>query len=192
MVIHEKGLIRAMKEAYKKNGYEIECTNTGGVVEIHIETPTWYVMCIQKNLPRKVLALIVEHMGEIPLPGQAVQVKKKETQTKILNGRSAFCGVTSDDCVNPPRVTKTAIVYRHGNIWHQSREGKIYWVNPDLEEIMLRTVQVVSLGGKTLSVIGNVSSVSIRPTPPLNPMDKRVMEYLADMPQFENQENGGT
>lgn len=186
MVIYEKGLIRAMKEAYKKDGYEIECTNTGGVVEIHMETPTWYVMCIQKNLPRKVLALIVEHLGEIPMPGQAIQVKKKETQTKIIHGRDAFCGVTSDDCVNPPRVIKTAIVYRHGNIWHQAEESKIYWVDPDLKEIMLRNTAVVSLGGKTLSVIGNVSSVSIKPTSPRNPMDKRVLEYLAELPKNEN------
>ena len=186
MVIYEKGLLRAMKEAYKSEGYEIECTNTGGVVEIHIETPTWYVMCVKENLPRKVLALIVEHLGEIPLPGQAMQVKKKETQTKIIHGREAFCGVTPDDGVNPPHVTKTAIVYRYGNIWHQVRGSKIYWINPDLEEIMLRTGKVVSLGGKTLSVIGNVSSVSIKPTPPLNPMDKRMMDYLAALPQGEN------
>lgn len=183
MVIAEKGLIRAMKEAYKKNGYEIECTDTGGVEEIHIETPIWSVKCVKKNLPRKVLALIVEHMGEIPEPGQAVQVKKAETQTKIIHGRDAFCGVTADDCINPPEVTKTAIVYRYGNIWKQKKGEKIFWIKPHLEEIMLLTQKVVSLGGKTLTVTGSVSNVSIKPTPPLHAVDQRMLEYLSELPQ---------
>lgn len=186
MVINEKGLLRAMKEAYKADGYEIECKETAGVKEIHIETPRWYVMCVLKNLPRKVLGLIVEHLGEIPAPGQAVQVKKKETQTKICNqGRDAFGGVVPDDCINPAGVTKTGIIYRGGNVWQQDRGNRIFWINPDLEDIMLRTARVVCLGEKVLHISGSVSGVSIKHTPPLTPIDKRMLEYLSGCQLYE-------
>lgn len=186
MVINEKGLLRAMKEAYKSDGYEIECKQTGEVKEIHIETATWYVMCVLKNLPRKALGLIVEHLGEIPEPGQAVQVKKGQTQTKIFNAdRDAFGGIVPDDCINPPRVVKTALTYRYGNIWQQGRGNKVYWITPELEEIMLTTRPVVGLGEKVLSVSGSVSSVSIKPSSPQKAEDKRMLDYLAGAQLYE-------
>lgn len=175
-----------MKEAYKGDGYEIKCVQTGGIKEIHIETPTWYVMCVFKNLPRKVLALIVEHMGEIPEPGQAVQVKKSETQTKILSiGKDSFGGITAEDSVNPASIVKTKIVYRYGNVWQQVRGNKVFWVNPDLEEIMNVSTHVKCLGEKVLSITGTVSTVCIRPTPPLNAEDKRMLDYLGGIPLHE-------
>lgn len=186
MVINEKGLLRAMKEAYKSDGYEIECVQTGGVKEIHIETTQWYVMCILKNLPRKVLGLIVEHLGEIPELGQAVQVKKKETQTKIFTqNRDPFGGVMPDDCINPPRAIKTALVYRYSNIWQQRRGNKVFWVNPDLEDIMLMHSAVFCLGEKVLNITGTVSSVSIKPSDPQKAEDKRMLDYLAGIQLYE-------
>lgn len=186
MVINEKGLLRAMKEAYKSDGYEIECTQTGGVKEIHLETTRWYVTCVIKNLPRKVLGLIVEHLGEIPEPGQAVQVKKKECQTKILSqGRDAFRGITPEDCVNPASVHKTYIVYRYGNIWQQGRENKVFWIDPDLEDIMDMRAKVVCLGEKVLNISGTVSGVSIAPDAPQKPEDKRMLDYLAGIQLYE-------
>jgi len=186
LVINEKGLLRAMKEAYKSDGYEIECIQTGGIREIHIETTTWYVMCVLKNLPRKVLGLIVEHMGEIPEPGQAVQVKKSETQTKILSpDRDSFGGITAEDSINPANMVKTKIVYRYGNIWQQLRGNKVFWINPDLEDIMNVNTHVQCLGEKVLSITGTVSTVCIRPTPPLNAEDKRMLDYLGGIQLHE-------
>ena len=186
MVINEKGLLRAMKEAYKSDGYEIECKQTGGIKEIHIETTRWYVMCVLKNLPRKVLGLIVEHLGEIPAPGQAVQVKKKECQTKIITeNRDAFRGITPDDCINPPSVHKTNLVYRYSNIWQQGRGNKVLWVDPDLEDIMNLHGKVVCLGEKVLHMAGTHSSVSIAPSDPQRAQDKRMLEYLAGIQLYE-------
>ena len=186
MVIHEKGLLRAMKEAYKSDGYEIECKETGGMKEIHIETTRWHVMCVLKNLPRKVLGLIVEHLGEIQAPGQAVQIKRGQTQTKIFNAdKEAFGGVTPDDFVSPPRVIKTALVYRYGNIWQQRRGNKVFWIDPDLEDIMWIHTAVVSPGEKVLTITGTVSTVAIKPSEPQKAEDKRMLEYLAGIQLYE-------
>lgn len=180
MVINEKGLIRAMKEAYKTEGYEIVCTEQGGAKEIHIETQKWRVTCVLKYLPRKVLGMIVEHLGEIPEPEQAVQVKKKEIQTMLFTKKcDGFGGITPDDCVNPPRAVKSDISYRGGNIWQQRCGNKTLWISPALEDIMLIKTAVSCLGEKVLNITGALSSVSIKQSEPQDAEDKRVLGYLA-------------
>ena len=175
-----------MKEAYKSEGYEIQCKAIGDVKEIHLETTTWWVNCILKNLPRKVLGLIVEHLGEIPEPGQAMQVKKGAPQTKIFTeDMAAFCGLTPEDSVNPSTAHKTAIVYRYGNVWQQGRRNKVFWINPELEEIMLMNRPVMCLGEKVLNITGTLSSVSIKPSDPQKAEDKRMLDYLAGIQMYE-------
>ena len=175
-----------MKEAYKVDGYEIKCKDNSGIKEIHLETTTWRVTCVLKNLPRKVLGLIVEHLGEIPEAGQAVQVKKGEPQTKIFTeDAEAFCGLTPEDSINPTVAHKTAIVYRYGNIWQQARGNKVFWITPELEEIMLMNRPVMFLGEKVLSISGTVSGVAIKPSTPQKAEDKRMLDYLAGTQLYE-------
>lgn len=182
MVINEQGLLRAMKEAYKADGYEIECVANGSMTEIHLETSRWYVNCEIKNLPRKVLGLIAEHLGELPQPGQCFQVKKSETQTKIMGGeRQEFCGITPDDCISPPRIYKTNLVYRYGNVWQLGRGNEVFWVDPALEDIMNFREKANCLGGKCIHMSDAISGVSIAPIKPQTPEDMKVLEYLAGL-----------
>lgn len=62
MIIEEKGLVKAIKAAYRHSGYTV--LNQGG--EVTIYTEGWFVRCLWTKLPRKALAIIVEHMGMIP------------------------------------------------------------------------------------------------------------------------------
>ena len=55
MLISEKGLVRAIKRAYKNSGYVV--MNTGDAVAIYTEN--WFVLANRALLPRKVLATIV-------------------------------------------------------------------------------------------------------------------------------------
>lgn len=72
MIISENGLVKAMKESYKTDGYTV--TNISGAVAIW--TDHWCIKCIQRNLPRKALAQIVEHAGELPEPDTAMYLRK--------------------------------------------------------------------------------------------------------------------
>lgn len=72
MIIEEKGLVKAIKIAYRHGGYTV--LNQGG--EVTIYTEGWFVRCLWPKLPRKALATIVEHMGEIPEAGNPVLVQK--------------------------------------------------------------------------------------------------------------------
>lgn len=76
MLISEKGLVRAIKRAYKNSGYVV--MNTGDAVAIYTEN--WFVLANRALLPRKVLATIVEHMGMIPDTEPVSIVKDGEPQ----------------------------------------------------------------------------------------------------------------
>lgn len=72
MIIEEKGLVKAIKAAYRHSGYTV--LNQGG--EVTIYTEGWFVRCLWTKLPRKALAIIVEHMGMIPDDGEAMPSRR--------------------------------------------------------------------------------------------------------------------
>ena len=65
MVINEKALVKAMKAAYKGDGYVVGCQGNS----LFLETRMWKVVAELENFPRKALGLIAEHMGQIPTDG---------------------------------------------------------------------------------------------------------------------------
>ena len=83
MLISEAGLVRAMKGAYKGGGYTV--VNNGDSVLIF--AATWYVECKWNLLPRKVLAIIVEHAGMIPGEDEPVRIMK-DTDPQLVMSQS--------------------------------------------------------------------------------------------------------
>ena len=80
MIISEKGLVRAMKSAWKAGGYRVADISGGAV----IWTSDWCVRCGWHSLPRKVLGLIVEHAGIIPERDHALALMKNMDPQWIL------------------------------------------------------------------------------------------------------------
>lgn len=72
MLINEAGLVRAIKRAYKSDGYIV--ANQGDTVSIY--TKGWYIQVHRAMLPRKVLATIVEHAGMIPNVNAPTSIQK--------------------------------------------------------------------------------------------------------------------
>lgn len=62
MLINETGAVRAMRRAYKGGGYTVNVQD--GIMAIY--TQSWYIQARREVMPRKVLAVIVEHAGMIP------------------------------------------------------------------------------------------------------------------------------
>ena len=87
MIIEEKGLVKAIKIAYRHGGYTV--LNQDG--EVTIYTEGWFVRCLWPKLPRKALATIVEHIGMIPDDGEAVAIEKDDKPQAIM------AGIVSDD-----------------------------------------------------------------------------------------------
>ena len=88
MVINEKGLCAAMKAAFKKQstGYKVAARITDdGEEQIILSAPGCTVIIARENVPRKVMGLIVEHLGDIPQPDNAYQVQANNTQAEIYD-----------------------------------------------------------------------------------------------------------
>lgn len=64
MILNEKALVAAMKKATKAGGYTVMVDEEATV---RIFTNRWYATLAK--LPRKVAALLVEHLGYLPQRG---------------------------------------------------------------------------------------------------------------------------
>ena len=80
MTIYDKGLIRAMKQAYKDTGYIVAVTEDSVI----IQTTFWGVEIVKNAVPNSIKGLIVVHNGEMPRPYTAVNIQKSECSSVIL------------------------------------------------------------------------------------------------------------
>ena len=65
-MIDERSLARAMKESWRGGGYEVAGYGDGNGRMLFLDGRTWAALLPRRTCPRKVLALLAEHLGEIP------------------------------------------------------------------------------------------------------------------------------
>lgn len=172
MVINEKALVKAMKAAYKGDGYVVGCQGD----ELFVESAMWKVVADLKNFPRKALGLIAEHMGQIPTDGMVYQLRKDEAQTKIPEKGADFRGIAADEKMEV--IYKTRLTFGDGNIWQMEQGGKLLWVMPEDENLMLRpNAKAYAVAGTALRINGTVSSVTVMATTPMYG-DRTILEKL--------------
>lgn len=80
MTIYDKGLIRAMKKAYRDSGYDVALTENG----ILIQAPGWGAEILADACPNSVKSLIVLHNGSMPKMNTAVKLCKGACESEIL------------------------------------------------------------------------------------------------------------
>lgn len=80
MTIYDKGLLRAMKQAYREDGYYVAVTEKG----ILIQAENWGCEILADAVPNSVKSLIVLHNGCLPRMNTAVCVAKAECSAAIL------------------------------------------------------------------------------------------------------------
>lgn len=158
MVIDEKGLMRAMKDAYKGAGYKVAVDDSADIENVIISYPTWTVVIQKAELPRKVLGLIAEHVGEIPKPGTAFQVSKKQTQTEIFSMAMQILEDFHSGEKERRIIRRTSLVMGGYPLWQAATNRKVVEVNPDLEDIMLWGNNVVRLIGEDILMIDDTVS----------------------------------
>lgn len=136
MVINEKGLCAAMKAAYKKKstGYKVAARiSEDGAEEIVLSAPGWTAIITRGNAPRKVMALIVEHVGDLPQAGQAFQVQDSNSQAEIF------------DMAVPPKleelaagavVKRTQLNYNGYQIWQRVDDHTVFMMPPKHEDML--------------------------------------------------------
>lgn len=181
MVINEKALVKAMKAAYKGDGYVVGCQGD----ELFVESAMWKVVADLKNFPRKALGLIAEHMGQIPTDGMVYQIREDEAQTKITEKGADFRGISDDEELE--EIYKTRLTYGAGNIWQMAIGGRLLWVMPENENLMQNSERAPAgavnalasaVAGKALRIKGMVSSVTVMATEPLY-QEKEILDKLS-------------
>lgn len=135
MVINESGLCAAMKAAYKKKstGYKVAARITkDGVEEIVLSAPGWTAIITRENAPRKVLALIVEHVGDLPQAGQAFQVQDANSQTEIFD----MAIPELEEMVAGALVKRTRLNYDGYQIWQRVDDRTVFMMPPKHEDML--------------------------------------------------------
>lgn len=135
MVIAESGLCAVMKDAFRKKstGYKVAADlPEEDEEELILSGPGWTAFINREHIPRKVLALIVEHMGDIPRVGQAYHVKEKNTQAEILNI------AIPNECepVKGALVRRTNLTYNGYQIWQRTDNQTVFMLDTKMEALM--------------------------------------------------------
>ena len=166
MVINEKSLLRAMKEAYKGWGYTVAVTSRDVWV---ISTPAWIArICNRDNVPNEVLALIVLHMGYLPEMETAYQIFKADTgpaiQEKIyseaVDNIRTMEKLRLDPESTTPQISKTKLHFGRYRVWQQPIDLQIYLVDPRYECMIERQNDVHTVRS-ALCAAGEISSIYV-------------------------------
>lgn len=134
MTFCETGLMKAMKSAYRQDGYTVAGTHSGLVITGEM----WGASINEKAIPNKVKSVIVLHAGKIPSVGEAINVRKGETSNMIYE--LAVAGIDRLDelyrdkkreVIRPTRLTMDG--YR---LWQQPDSLQIKLIDPENQQIL--------------------------------------------------------
>ena len=151
VIIEEKGLVKAIKAAYRHSGYTV--LNQGG--EVTIYTEGWFVRCLWTKLPRKALAIIVEHMGMIPDDGEAMAIEKDDQPQAVM------AGIVSDDVAGwmggeaASMASYVPVTFRGYQLFQEVNGRQAYGVDPTALAIVERATAEMGTaaisGGRALT-----------------------------------------
>lgn len=182
MVVDEKGLISAMKEAFKTTGYKVAVDETAGSIDYIIDGINWAVVIEKGSLPAKVFGLIAEHVRDSILPGQAFQVRKKEVQTVIFGPMvEDIRNIAASDA--PRRIIRRTKLSLGGYpLWQGVTDQKMVKLAPEHEEVMLWGGNniVRMIGDDVVSVADESSAVYIRNVGKYS-ADTDMLDFLSEM-----------
>lgn len=161
MVVSESGLCAAMKKVYKEAGYKVAGLLHDGEYKILIAAPGWCVVILKDKMPRKVLGLIVEHVGDVPRYGEAYQVQKKQVQTEIHGVTTQILEKMLDPKLERRQVKPTGLRWGRYILCQRLDDLKIVKVDPDTGSIMYIAPKMEMLGEDIITVSGIASDVYI-------------------------------
>lgn len=189
MVIKEKGLLRLMKEAYKRGGYNVVIAPVGATECLFVRYSTsWMVGINLLNVPRKVLGLLVEHMGRLPLSGEAFEVSKASVQKEIFDvADDPFRDLLQcmDHWEHHKILKQTKLEWNGDQVWQSPKDLSIVLVDPDRAELAAFCGgRDVRLEGIDLMIKGNQSFAAIRKAH-VSESDKALLEHLTDVKWVE-------
>lgn len=134
-MIEEKALCTAMKGAWKGAGYEVFASGDTLV----ISTDRLGVEMLRRNASRKVLALLVVHLGEIP-DGAAYAVRKKDgAQQMMLDVAMGHWDGMRNRVEGAERriLRRTNMDWKNRGVWQEEGTGTVHTFDEGLANIIV-------------------------------------------------------
>ena len=135
MIINEKSLCTVMKDAFKKRstGYKVAAQyGNGAEQEFVLVAPGWTVVLNRDNAPRKVMGLIVEHLGDLPQVDRAFHVQDEQTQTEIFD----MAIPEKPELLPGVDVRRTQLNWCGYQIWQRTDNLEVFAVSAKLEDLL--------------------------------------------------------
>lgn len=129
-MIDERGLLAAIKDAWRTGGYSV--VGNGG--ELVLQGSGWLAVLPRGIVPRKVLALLVEHLGEIPESAAWKVYKKQGAQAQMVDMALEAVDTIRRELEsesNPREAHRTAMTWKHWEVW-QTEDLKVATFDPAL------------------------------------------------------------
>ena len=136
-MIDERSLLAAIKDAWRTGGYSV--VGNGG--ELVLQGSGWLAVLPRGIVPRKVLALLVEHLGEIPDAAAWKVYKKQGAQAQMVDMalEAVDMALEAVDTIrrelesepNPQEAHRTAMTWKNWEVW-QTEGLKVATFDPSL------------------------------------------------------------
>ena len=179
MTIYDKGLLSAMKEAYKVTGYTVAVTKSSMI----IQTTFWGVMLNRAAVTNSIKSLIVMHNGEIPREGTAVNIQKKECSSMILETVLSTMEELSNAYMKTggAPIKLTRLTFDGLRVWQTATDLKVRLVDADNQQILTVSDSVdARLVGRYLYHRDSLCSVYVLTEQGL-PEDIPLLDHLGQM-----------
>ena len=131
MTVYDNSIIRAMKQAYREEGYDVAAVGDYIVIRTH----GWGVMIDKDDVPNGIKSLIVLHNGAMPEDGTAVNLAKRECASVIpevvTSVMDNLLDATQAVPINPTRLTVDGL-----QVWQETKTLEVKLVHPDNQQIL--------------------------------------------------------
>lgn len=181
MTIYDKGLLRAMKAAFRDNGYDLAMTENG----LLIQTSDWGVLIRKDMVPSSIKSLIVLHSGDMPKMNSAIHVHKAECNDMILDAAMG----TMDDLANEYTakggftIKPTRLTLDSKRVWQLTDTLNVRLVDVDNQQVMtllLGERMDTRLLGGVIFYRSWAGTIYVRTEMSL-PEDRALLQHLSEM-----------
>lgn len=185
MIVKEKGLLRLMKEAYKGSGYTVTVMDIYGEEHLCMNHWGWKVAMEMDAVPRKVLGLLAEHLGMLPVAEEAFKVSKGDVQRELFDtAKQPFRELqqSMEQWETRKIMRPTKLEWDGCRVWQSPRDMSIIVMDPDLAAIgeFYSNTSDVRIDGVKLIIRGDRSFVAIN-RGCVSEGDEPMLEHLMDM-----------
>lgn len=162
MILNEKPLSKRMNQDWKEEGYTVAGILVDGEQWLGV-VGTGYLAAVERsNAPRKVLAAIAEHAGELPGVGHAWLIQKgAETQLADHGYIEDTIRELLDQEPEEGLMARTRLTLGTRRLWQNTASGGVWLMDPEKTNIAAAPAAAIEPVGMWLRMRGTLSAACV-------------------------------